>query len=213
MKLWADGSLHFIFNPMKNFFLSCYSSNFSKLLLQHCHCFFFLLFFFTSELSCSPGINRSDSCVCHCTSGVPVSPLLCSLWGELVLFWIPLSVWSRNSVFHLHYVQQTQQSRSVWPWFCLQTFSRSPPQIGGHWSVVRPPTLGGTVASSVWKASEALWSSGACCFSLAPLRWLWKVETLPCKPATVHLWFSPKFWIWYEFVRRGVAPARRFHSF
>lgn len=85
--------------PWKTFFLSCYLSNLSKLLLQHCHCFFFWFFFLllSFPFMFSGHQSGSDSCVCHCTSGVPVSPLLCSLWGELVLFWIPLSVWSRNS--------------------------------------------------------------------------------------------------------------------
>lgn len=201
--------------PMKNFFLTVTCQNFQSfyfsIVIGVFFWFFFLLLSFPFMFSGHQ--SGSDSCVCHCTSGVPVSPLLCSLWGELVLFWIPLSVWSHNSVcstFTLcnkpHKVAACGRDSVCWPF--LARLHRSGPT---SLSFVHQHLV------ALWHhrpgRREALASSGTCCFSLAPLRLLWKVKLLPCKPATVHLWFCPKFWIWYQFVRRGVAPACHFLSF
>lgn len=70
--------------------------------------------------------SRINNCVCHCTLGLPVSPLWCWLWGECG-FWTHLSVWSPNtfcSTFTLCKKKEKEptQIRSMWPWFCLQIF-------------------------------------------------------------------------------------------
>lgn len=79
--------------------------------------------------------SGSDNCICHCTLRFPVSPPLFWLWGERG-FWTRLSVWSTNTVcstFTLTALKKKKptQSRSVWPWFRLQTFSPTPPQSWG----------------------------------------------------------------------------------
>lgn len=55
--------------------------------------------------------SGSDSCVCRCSLGFPVSPPLCRLWGERG-FRTRLSDWSPSShLFHLHSAQNKTHTK------------------------------------------------------------------------------------------------------
>lgn len=173
MQLWADGSLHFIFNPMKNFF---FKPLLVKLFKASTSLFFVLFFFyFRAFHSFSLGINQ----------GVTAASVTAHQGSLSVLFY---AHFEENLSCFESVCQSEAVTPRVPPSLCatnptvaacghdsvcrpsLARLHRSGPTSLSSHTIVRPPTLGGTVASSVWKASEALCSSGTCCFSLAPLR-------------------------------------------